>query len=92
MPPCPRSSELADEARRDKFTVLKSWLLGDVGGLTQAGAAERLGWTENAVGVAVHRLRRRFREFVKPEIAQTLDDPAQLQEELRYLLEALCPG
>lgn len=86
------AAEHADEARRAQFTVLKPWLLGDVGGLTQAEAAERLGWTENAVRVAVHRLRRRFRELVKQEIAQTVDDPAQFQEELRYLLEVLCPG
>ena len=84
------AAEHSDEARRAQFKVLKPWLLGDVGGLTQAEAAERLGWTENAVRVAVHRLRRRFRELIKQEIAQTVDDPAQTQEELRYLLEVLC--
>jgi len=84
------AAEHGDETRRAQFAVLKPWLLGDVGGLTQAEAAERLGWTENAVRVAVHRLRRRFRELVKQEIAQTVDDPAQVQEELRYLLEVLC--
>ena len=84
------AAEHADEARRAQFAVLKPWLLGDVSGLTQADAAERLGWTENAVRVAVHRLRRRFRELIKQEIAQTVDDPAQVQEELRYLLEVLC--
>lgn len=86
------AAEHADETRRAQFAVLKPWLLGDVSGLTQAEAAERLGWTENAVRVAVHRLRRRFRELVKQEIAQTVDEPAQVQEELRYLLEVLCPG
>ena len=45
--------------------------------------------SENALRVAVHRLRRHFRQLVKAEIAQTLDDPAQSQEELRYLLEVL---
>lgn len=75
--------------RRAHFAVLKPWLLGDVAGRTQAEAAERLGWTENAVRVAVHRLRRRFRELIKQEITQTVDDPAQVQEELRYLLGVL---
>jgi RNA polymerase sigma-70 factor (ECF subfamily) len=81
--------EHSDDARKAQFLVLKPWLLGEVEGLTQAHAAERLGWTGNAVRVAVHRLRRRFRELVRAEIAQTLDDPAQAAEELRYLLESL---
>jgi len=39
--------------------------------------------------VAIHRLRKRFRELVKEEIAGTVDQPATVQEELHYLLEAL---
>jgi RNA polymerase sigma-70 factor (ECF subfamily) len=77
------------EGRSEAHAVLKPWLLGDVEGLTQAAAAERLGWTENAVRVAVHRLRRRFRDLVRAEIAQTVDGEAAVQEELRYLLEVL---
>jgi RNA polymerase sigma-70 factor (ECF subfamily) len=45
--------------------------------------------SEGAMKVAVHRLRKRFREAVKAEIAGTLDGPTQVQEELRYLVEAL---
>jgi RNA polymerase sigma-70 factor (ECF subfamily) len=48
--------------------------------------------TEGAAKVAIHRLRKRFRELVKAEIAQTVDDPAQIQDELRYLLEVLSQG
>lgn len=77
------------EGRGEAHAVLKPWLLGDVEGLTQAAAAERLGWTENAVRVAIHRLRRRFRDLVRSEIAQTVDGEAAVQEELRYLLEVL---
>jgi hypothetical protein len=36
--------------------------------------------------VAIHRLRKRFRDLVRAEIAQTVDDPAQVQDEPRYLL------
>lgn len=86
------AADCTDEAHRAQFAVLKPWLLGEVEGLTQALAAERLGWTENAVRVAVHRLRRRFRDVLGREIAQTVDDPAQVQEELRYLVEVLCTG
>jgi len=46
--------------------------------------------TEGAVKVAIHRLRKRFRELVKAEIAQTVGDQDLVQEELRYLLEVLC--
>jgi RNA polymerase sigma-70 factor (ECF subfamily) len=84
------AAEHAVEARRLHFEVLKPWLLGDLGALTQSGAAERLGCTENAVRVAVHRLRRRFRELVKQEILHTVNDPAAVSEELRYLVEVLC--
>lgn len=84
------AAEHADETRRLHFEVLKPWLLGDLGALTQSGAAERLGGTENAVRVAVHRLRRRFRELVKQEILHTVNDPTAVPEELRYLVEVLC--
>jgi hypothetical protein len=57
--------------------------------VSQADEARELDLSEGAVKVAVHRLRKRFRELVKAEIAQTVDSPAQIQEELRYLVEVL---
>ena len=39
--------------------------------------------TEGAVRVAVHRLRRRYRELLRDEITHTLSDPAQVDEEMR---------
>jgi RNA polymerase sigma-70 factor (ECF subfamily) len=44
--------------------------------------------TESAVRVAVHRLRRRYRELLRQEISQTLSDPTQAEEELRTLFTA----
>jgi RNA polymerase sigma-70 factor (ECF subfamily) len=44
---------------------------------------------EGAIRVAVHRLRKRYRELLRDEIAQTLDDPAQVADELRSLQAAL---
>lgn len=44
---------------------------------------------EGAVKVAIHRLRKRFRELVKAKIASTTNDPAQVQDELRYLIEVM---
>jgi RNA polymerase sigma-70 factor (ECF subfamily) len=46
--------------------------------------------SEGAVKVAVHRLRRRFRELVKKELLHTVNDPTAVPEELRYLVEVLC--
>ena len=48
--------------------------------------------SEGAVAVAIHRLRRRFREAVKGEIARTLHDPAQVADELACLVAALGNG
>ncbi|MEW4566634.1 sigma-70 family RNA polymerase sigma factor [Tautonia sp. JC769] len=51
--------------------------------------AEALGMTEGAVQVAAHRLRKRYRDAILALIAETVDDPAQIDEELRDLLAAL---
>jgi RNA polymerase sigma-70 factor (ECF subfamily) len=86
------AGELTAAGKCEQFDILKPWLLGDVESLSQADAARRLGLTEGAVKAAIHRLRKRFRELVKAEIAQTVDDAAQVQDELRYLLEVLSQG
>lgn len=81
--------EQADAGHATHFVTLKPWLTGDTGTVSQADAARALDMNEGAVKVAVHRLRRRFRELVKAEIAQTLSDPAQVKDELACLQAAL---
>ena len=81
--------DFAGEGKQTQFDVLKPWLLGEVPDLPQADAARQLGLSEGALKVAMHRLRKRFRELVKAEIAQTVDDTAQVAAELRYLVEEL---
>ena len=83
------AGEFAAAGKAEQFETLKPWLLGEVESLSQAEAARRLGLTEGAAKVAIHRLRKRFRDLVRAEIAQTVDDPAQVQDEPRYLLEVL---
>ena len=83
------ADEFAAAGKPEQFETLKPWLLGDIGTLSQADAAKQLGMTEGAAKVAIHRLRRRFRALVKAEIARTVGDAAQVQEELRYLVEVL---
>jgi DNA-directed RNA polymerase specialized sigma24 family protein len=86
------AGEFAAAGKVEQFDTLKPWLLGDVESLSQADAARRLGFSEGAAKVAIHRLRKRFRELVKAEIAQTVDGTTQVQDELRYLLEVLSHG
>lgn len=86
------AAEAEADGKQAQFDALKPCLLGDVGGLSQADLARQLGLSEGAVKVAIHRLRKRFRELVKAEIAQTVGDPAQVQEEMRYLVEVLSQG
>jgi hypothetical protein len=45
--------------------------------------------TEAAVNVAAHRLRRRYREILEEQIAATLDDSTELEDEIRSLFEAI---
>jgi DNA-directed RNA polymerase specialized sigma24 family protein len=81
--------ECEHSGRQQEFETLKAWLTGESARPTQADAARQLGMNEGAVRVAIHRLRRRFREQVKSEIAQTVSDPGEAAEEMRHLIAAL---
>lgn len=67
------------------FTALKPWLDGGAQ-CPQADAALALGMSETAVKVAIHRLRTRFRELIRAEVAATVNDPADAADELRHLI------
>ncbi|PAW75843.1 MAG: hypothetical protein B9S38_00390 [Verrucomicrobiia bacterium Tous-C4TDCM] len=79
-----------DESHRaEQFAALKPWLASGEIGESQEVTAARLGMSSGALKVAIHRLRRRFRELVRSEVAGTLYDPADLDDEMRHLVEAL---
>jgi DNA-directed RNA polymerase specialized sigma24 family protein len=80
-------SEKRGETQR--FAVLKQWLISPEDGTVALEAARSLQMTDGAFKVAVHRLRKRFRQIVKDKIAATVDRPEALDEELDYLIEAL---
>lgn len=70
------------------FDVLRPFLAIGKGAMSYRDAATQLTSTEGAVRVTVHRLRRRYRELLREEIAGTLADPAQVEEELRALFQS----
>jgi RNA polymerase sigma factor (sigma-70 family) len=81
-------AECVAEGKANAFEQLKPFLTVGKGDLPYAEAAASLGLNEGAARVAVHRLRRRYRELLREQIAQTLSDPADLEEELRALFRA----
>ncbi len=78
--------EFKAAGKSDEFDQLKTVLTAGKGSLAYAEAASRLGMSEGAARVAVHRLRRRFRELFRLEIAHTLGSPDEVEEEVRYLM------
>src|SRR5262249_53882725 len=78
--------------RADKgplFACLKVFLTGEKGTLSYQQVAQDFGLTEGAVRVGVHRLRQRYRELLCTEIARTVEDPGQVDDEIRDLFSAL---
>jgi RNA polymerase sigma-70 factor (ECF subfamily) len=74
---------------RRLFEQLKTLLSDEPGRPSQAELALKLTMTENALKQAFHRLRRRYRELLKLEIASTVAAPGEVEEELRCLVRAL---
>ncbi|WP_406694572.1 sigma-70 family RNA polymerase sigma factor [Singulisphaera sp. Ch08] len=72
-----------------RFEILKRWLIASEDRARATEAARSLDMTDGAFKVAVHRLRKRFRQLVHDQIASTVDGPEVLQGELDYLIQAL---
>jgi RNA polymerase sigma-70 factor (ECF subfamily) len=81
--------EFVRDGREPVFRELNALLSTPAGVGDYAALASRLQMTEAAVAKTVERLRRRFRDLVRQEIAQTVTTRAELEEEMRYLLEVL---
>jgi RNA polymerase sigma factor (sigma-70 family) len=82
-------AECAAEDQGEHFKALKPFLTAGKGETSYAEAALALEMHETAVRVAVHRLRKRYGQLLRAEIANTLAEPAQLDEELRALFNAV---
>ncbi len=81
-------AEYASSSKQALLDALAPAVHGD-GSIGHAAIAARLGTTEGALRVALHRLRSRMRELVRDEVAQTLANPSELDDELRALGGAL---
>jgi DNA-directed RNA polymerase specialized sigma24 family protein len=81
--------EFAAEGKQPAFDALKPFLTAGRESGDYAAAAAQLDTTEGAVKTAVHRLRRRYRQLLRDEIAQTVASSEEVDEEIRYLLACL---
>ena len=81
--------DATDKGKGEQFEALKPYLTGDEPQLSYAATASALAMSDAAVKVAVHRLRKKFRDLVRDEIAQTVASPAEIEDELRHLWSAV---
>ena len=81
--------EFREAARGELFDSLRSSLIAEDSSLSYAQLGTRLGMTEDAVKQAVHRMRRRYSELFRQEIAQTVAGPGEVEDELKHLLAVL---
>ena len=81
-------NEFVQHGRSEHFERLKVFLLGQ-SDAPYAALAREMNTSEGALKVAIHRLRKRYRELFRQEIADTVADPAEVESELRFLAAAL---
>jgi DNA-directed RNA polymerase specialized sigma24 family protein len=81
--------ECARGGKAELFREVKPILCGERGSSTYTRIAERLSMTDGAVRVAVHRLRQRYGELLRTEVARTVDAEDEVEEELLSLRQAL---
>jgi RNA polymerase sigma-70 factor (ECF subfamily) len=83
------AKEYANRGKTAMFLSLQPYLAGEQDLPTYAQIARQLDMSEAAVKVAVHRLRQRFRRILQEQIAQTVADASDIDNELRCLMAAL---
>ena len=81
--------ECRASGKGETFEALKDSLWGEKTDVSYAELAARWGMTEGAVKGIAYRLRRRYRELLQSEIAQTVADPSEIEQEVRDLIAAV---
>ncbi len=79
-------AECAADGRSESFEQLEDFVTGEQGPLSYAEAASRLALSLSGVKSAIFRLRRRYHELIRDEVAQTVAGRQEVQDELRYML------
>ena len=82
-------AQYAAAGKERLFELLKATLTGECSTIPYSAIAAQLGLTEGAVKVAVHRLRQRYRDQLRAEIAHTVAGPAEVEDEVRHLFAVL---
>lgn len=81
--------EFVASGKAEEFAILKTFLTAERDAISYAEVAPQLGLSEGALRVAAHRLRRRYRDLFREEIAHTVADPTEIEEEIRHLMAVL---
>jgi len=82
-------AEFVETGKGKLFEELESFLTGDGNAGSYAEIGQRLGLSEGRLKVTVHRMRHRYRELMRREVAKTVDDPGQIDIEIGLLISAL---
>ncbi len=81
--------EYASPGRRQVFDALQDFLPGGHGSVSKTALAERLQVSVGAIDVGIHRLRQRFAELFREQVARTVSSRQEVEEEVRYLISIL---
>src|ERR1017187_4544294 len=81
--------EYVKAGKAEHYDHLKAFESGDQNAPSYAQVAAELELTESAVKSAVFRMRQRYRELVREEVANTLDNPAEVDAEITYLISVI---
>ena len=89
-------TRLEEEYRREGkqawMEAMRPALTTDRGAIDYAGMAGKLDITETAARVAAHRLRQRYRQLIRAEVAGTVASPEEVEAEMRHLFQVLANG
>jgi RNA polymerase sigma factor (sigma-70 family) len=84
--------ECESRGRRRLFDLISCYLTVDRVDISYASIAQKVGGAETDVKRLLYRMRQRYRDLLRDEVARTVDDPEDIDEEIRYLCLALAAG
>ena len=82
-------AEYEQSGKAAQFAALSQFITAQTGKSVYGAASEELGMSSGAVKAAVHRMRTRYRELLRSEIAQTVINQEEVDDEIRCLFQSL---